>query len=233
MPDVATGVSAILAAFVVRQQAEVPPRAHALLAAARAARERSAPIAAELAEALASSGVPLIAARARGAAFAADPALADVAAVLASALVGGELAGAAEARTVAAIAVGCEIGVRLRRAVRLDPAWDPETVVAVFGAVAAAAHVLTLDEAQAREALGVAATQATGLRLARGTTAGAAAVGKAASDALEAAVLARHGFTGGAASIEGRRGFAALMASGCNAAALLDGLGEEWRFADP
>jgi hypothetical protein len=231
MHNGATGVSKALVAFIVRPHLHLPSRANALFVAGRAARERGAPIAAAIGEALAPLGAPLLAARADGAAFASD--LGNAAAVVAAALVGGRHAGAPESRTLGAIAVGCEVATRLRGAVRLDPAWDAESVAAIFGGVAAAAHVLALDEAQARDALGIAATQATGLRLVRGTTAGAAAFGKAASDGLEAAVLARHGFTGATAALEGRRGFVALMASGYDAAALLDGLGEEWRFADP
>jgi MmgE/PrpD N-terminal domain len=233
MHNGATGVSKTLAAFIVRPHLQLPSRASVLFAAGLAARDRGAPIVPAIGEALVSLGAPLLAARADGAAFASDPNLGDAAAAVAAALVGGRHAGATESRTLGAIAVGCEVTARLRGAVRLDPAWDAESVAAVFGAVAAAAHALALGETQTRDALGIAATQATGLRLVRGTTAGAASFGKAASDGLEAAVLARHGFTGAPAAVEGRRGFVALMASGYDTAAMLDGLGEEWRFADP
>jgi 2-methylcitrate dehydratase PrpD len=246
--EIAVGVSEALASFVASTPIDVPARARTLYDAGHAALERGAPIAAELREVLAFFGAPaqarvvgpgseragaMVAAHANGAAFAGDPAIGESGAVVAAAFAGGELAGASEARIIAAIAIGCEVALRLRRAVTLDPAWDAATVVAGFGAVAAAAHVFTLDQVQARNALGLAATQATGPRLARGTTAGAAALGKAASDAIEAAILARHGFTAAPASVEGRRGFVALMGSRFDEHVLLAGLGEEWTCADP
>jgi len=241
--EVAAGLSEALAAFVVASPAHVPARARSLFDAGLAALERTTPIGNELTAALAFYGAPpqarvvgpgslragaLVAAHANGAAFAGDPAIGEAAAVVAAALAGGDLAGAEEPRIVAAIAIGCEVAARVRRSVTLDPAWDAASVVAIFGATAAAAHVFALEQAQARDALGLAATQATGLALARRTTGGAAASGKAASDALEAALLARHGFTSAPASIEGRRGFAALMAGDFAPQVVLTGLGEEW-----
>ena len=53
-----------------------------------------------------------------------------------------------------------------------------------------------------------------------GTGAAALACAKAAADAVEAAILARNGFTAAPASLEGRRGLAALMASNFDAACL-------------
>jgi 2-methylcitrate dehydratase PrpD len=241
--EIGAGLSEALAAFIVASPAHVPPRARALFDAGLAALERATPIANELTAALAFFGAPpearvvgpgslragaLVAAHANGAAFAGDPAIGEAAAVVAAALAGGELAGADEPRIVAAIAIGCEVAARVRHSVTLDPAWDAASVVAIFGAVAAAAHVFALEQRQARDALGLAATQATGLALARGTTGGAAAIGKAASDALEAVELARHGFTSAPASIEGRRGFAAVMAGNFEPRVVLAGLGEEW-----
>jgi 2-methylcitrate dehydratase PrpD len=52
--------------------------------------------------------------------------------------------------------------------------------------------------------------------------------GKAAADAIEASLLARHGFTSAPASIDGRRGFAALMAYRFDAPSITDGLGTRW-----
>jgi 2-methylcitrate dehydratase PrpD len=45
-------------------------------------------------------------------------------------------------------------------------------------------------------------------------------LGKAAADAIEASLLAKHGFTSAAASIDGRRGLAALMAYRFDAGAI-------------
>lgn len=52
--------------------------------------------------------------------------------------------------------------------------------------------------------------------------------GKAAADAIEAALIAKHGFTSAPASIDGRRGLAALMAYRFDAASVVDGIGSHW-----
>ena len=75
----------------------------------------------------------------------------------------------------------------------------------------ATARLFGLDAERARHALGLAATQATGLGVAEPASTGDIARGKAAFDALEGAALARAGFTSAPASIEGRRGLIALM----------------------
>ena len=61
---------------------------------------------------------------------------------------------------------------------------------------------------------GLCATQAAGLRAAEGSEAGVVQAAKAAADAVEAATLARHGFTSAADGLGGRRGLFALLAPG-------------------
>jgi 2-methylcitrate dehydratase PrpD len=177
------------------------------------------------------SGSAFARALAVGAAFASDPALAADAAILATAIVAAERAGADEVRAAEAIVVGREVERRVIAAVadaEFEHTWNLAAIGSRFGAVAVATRLAGLDAAVARHALGVAATQAAGTASTTGTSSGALACGKAASDALEAVALARHGFTSAPASIEGRRGFAALMATRLDPAAILDGLGERW-----
>jgi hypothetical protein len=156
------------------------------------------------------------------------------AAIVAAAMVSSELAGHDEdgENTAEAIAIGREVAARLTRALTLDAPWDAVTVFAGVAAAAAAARALGLDADAARNAIGLAATQAAGLGAVEGTPIAAIACGKAAADAVEAALLARHGFTAAPASIEGRRGLAALMGSTLDEAALLDGLGQRWFSAE-
>jgi len=232
------GVSDALAAFIVAPHAGTwferacDDACERYLRGSTAA-ARPGPLAASIAAALASfAGPAYVRALALGAAFAADPSLADGAATLAVALVAGEHdAGLDEGDAIAAIAVGREAERRVVAAV-LDDAfarvWDVAAIGARFGAVAAAARLTALDAAQARTALGIAATQAAGTALARGTQAGALAGGKAAADALEAVALARHGFTAPAAPLEGRRGFAAVQATRFDPSAILAQLGTRW-----
>jgi 2-methylcitrate dehydratase PrpD len=89
--------------------------------------------------------------------------------------------------------------------------WSVPTVAAGAGAGLAAGVMLGLPEDQLRNALGVCATQAAGLSAAAGTDAGPLQAGKAAFNAVEAALLAREGFTGSAEPLDGRRGLFALF----------------------
>ncbi|HEX3549814.1 MAG TPA: MmgE/PrpD family protein [Candidatus Elarobacter sp.] len=153
-------------------------------------------------------------------------------AIVAAARAAARLRGGDETTTIRAIAIGREVALRLAGALAFDRAWDARAVCARIGATAAAARAAGLDESQARDALGLAATQAAGLRVARGSAAETATFAKIAPDALEAVVLARHGFTAAPASLEGRRGLAALMGSHFDAAAFVAGLGARWISAE-
>ncbi|NIE83533.1 MmgE/PrpD family protein, partial [Burkholderia sp. Tr-860] len=90
--------------------------------------------------------------------------------------------------------------------------WNLVSSIGVLGATLAVARLLGLDAPRAQHALGVAATQAAGFARNAGKAMEAIEVGKAAADAIESALVAKHGFTSAVASIDGRRGLAALMA---------------------
>jgi hypothetical protein len=151
--------------------------------------------------------------------------------VLAAVVSTGELVSADAAELAVAAAVGIEAARRIQLAVDSDEfraRWNVASSVGVLGAVLAVARILKLDETRMRNALGIAATQSAGLAHNAGLPLAALEVGKAAADAIEAALMARHGFTSAPASIDGRRGFAALMAYRFDAASITEGLGEEW-----
>jgi len=73
--------------------------------------------------------------------------------------------------------------------------------------------MLGLPEAPLRSALGICATQAAGLRAAAGTDAAPLQAGKAAFNAVEAAQLARLGFTSSREPLDGRRALFSLFRS--------------------
>jgi 2-methylcitrate dehydratase PrpD len=239
----ARGVSEALAEFTVAAHAGAGFE-HAAAAARALLRSADAPPAADRPETAAEQQQRAAVRNAVGAAYA-PPMLrafdaAHVAsarcsrsdgAIVTAALAAASLRGADETVQARAVAVGREVTHRLRSALRLDPAWDATAVTSRIGAAAAAACAAGLDAGAARHAIGIAATQASGLGVAEGGLAGALACGKIAGDAVEAAVLAGHGFTSAAASLEGRRGLAPLMASAFDARAVTEGLGERWLSA--
>ncbi|MDQ7976933.1 MmgE/PrpD family protein [Paraburkholderia sp. SARCC-3016] len=169
-----------------------------------------------------------------GATLANEASATEATPVLAAVVAIGELVSADADDLAAAAAVGIEAALRIRNAVDSDEfraRWNVASAVGVLGAVLAVARILKLDETRTRNALGIAATQSAGLAHNAGLPLAGLEVGKAAADAIEAALMAKHGFTSAPASIDGRRGFAALMAYRFDAAAITEGLGDEWLSA--
>ncbi|OXI30273.1 hypothetical protein CFB89_24090 [Burkholderia sp. AU16741] len=152
-------------------------------------------------------------------------------AVLAAVMTIGDALDTPELEMAQAAAVGIEAAARLLGAVDSDAfraRWNVASAIGVLGAVLAAARLYRLDETCARHALGIAATQAAGLAHNVTHDMGALETGKAVADAIEAALIAKHGFTSAQASIDGRRGLAALMAYRFDAASIVDMIGRRW-----
>jgi 2-methylcitrate dehydratase PrpD len=132
-----------------------------------------------------------------------------------------------------AFILGTEVECRL-----LDPAvgeynfaWSPATSVGAFGAAAGAGYLLGLDEQQMASALGIAATQAAGLRATAGTMSKGFNPGHAARCGLTAAILAAKGFTGSHTAIEGVHGFMRAFGTLNNAQAATRGWGETFHIS--
>lgn len=116
---------------------------------------------------------------------------------------------------VTAVAVGSVVADQIAAALGSTSAadrWSHRTVAGLIGAGVAAGRLLNLDESQLRNVVGLCATQAAGLHAVDESESGIAQLAKVAADAVEAAVLARHGFTSSADGIGGRRGLFALLA---------------------
>ncbi len=154
--------------------------------------------------------------------------------VVCAALAATESAGAPGATLLDAIVAGVEVALRVERALHghRERGWDVRGTCGRLGAAIAAARAFGLQRAPTQHALGLAATAAGGLTAAAGTMTEAFVVGSAAADGIEAALLARAGFTAAADALAGRRGLAALMADALDAAALVDGLGTYFALAD-
>lgn len=111
--------------------------------------------------------------------------------------------------------------------------YHPPGVVGVMGAAVAAAHLLGCDVTQLGNALGIAASRAGGLMANVGTMTKATHCGWAAAAGLDAALLARRGFTANPEIIEAPRGYAeAFFADGFDAAPLSE-LGRSYRMIEP
>src|SRR5712692_416566 len=132
---------------------------------------------------------------------------------------------------VAAFVAGFEVETRIGRVVgrRLaDRGWHVTGVLGHFGAAAAAGKLLGLDAGRLRHALGVAGTQAAGLEQAFGTMSKPLHPGKAAMNGLLAALLAREGFTGSSAMLDGAHGLPATFLGVTDLGAAVEDLGKRF-----
>lgn len=115
-----------------------------------------------------------------------------------------------------ALVLGIEVECRIGNAVypeHYDVGWHITATAGVFGAAAAASRMLGLDAHRAVQALGLAATQASGLREMFGTMTKPFHVGKAAQNGLVSALLAKDGFTSSMTGLEAPRGFANVLST--------------------
>lgn len=127
-----------------------------------------------------------------------------------------------------AFVLGFEAESRVANAVypaHYDVGWHMTGTAGVFGAATAIGKLLRLDEQQMVWAIGLAATQAAGLREMFGSMAKAFHPGRSAQNGYVAALMAQVGFTAGVRGIEGPRGFAAVTAARADLRKITDGLG--------
>lgn len=111
------------------------------------------------------------------------------------------------AAVVAGVETECRLGALLNPG-HYALGFHATGTLGTFGAAAAAGYLLSLNEKQWRQALGLAGTQAAGLKSSFGTMAKPLHAGRAAENGLLSALLARRGFTGNTEIIETVQGFA-------------------------
>jgi 2-methylcitrate dehydratase PrpD len=109
--------------------------------------------------------------------------------------------------------------------------WHITGTAGVFGAAAAIGKLLGLDEQRMCWALGIAATQSSGLREMFGSMCKSFHPGRAAQNGMTAALLAAAGFTSSEQAIEAPRGWAHVLSTKFDAAVITEGLGERYELA--
>ncbi|MEM1230568.1 MAG: MmgE/PrpD family protein [Pseudomonadota bacterium] len=142
-------------------------------------------------------------------------------------------ASGAQARN--AFIAGYEVETRIAQIFGSGPygaGWHTTSLYGVFGAMAAAAHLLQLDEPAFGCALGLAASQASGLKANFGTMTKPFHAGHAAERGLLAARLAARGYTANPEALEGNQGL--LQALGCERDAIerLEAVADRWFVPD-
>ena len=145
-----------------------------------------------------------------------------------------EWRGATGAELAHAFVVGVEVECRVGRSVfpeHYDVGWHITGTAGVFGAAAAAGKLLRLDEQQMTWALGIAATQSSGLREMFGSMCKCLHPGRAAQNGLHAALLAQQNFTSSECGIEAPRGFGHVLSTRFDAAVITAEWGKHFELS--
>jgi 2-methylcitrate dehydratase PrpD len=133
-----------------------------------------------------------------------------------------------------AFALGFDVVTRIGDATypnHYQAGWHSTGSIGIFGAAVAIGRLLGLDAQQMLWAIGMAGTQASGLRDNFGSMAKGFHPGHAARCGIEAAFLAQAGFNTGNTPLEGPRGFAGVTAGGLlDVDNLMDRFGSHYRF---
>jgi 2-methylcitrate dehydratase PrpD len=130
--------------------------------------------------------------------------------------------------------VGGRIGAGVGRGHYEHCSWHPTATLGTMGATAACCRILGLDVAQTRMALGIASSEASGVRQNFGTMTKPLHAGLASRNGLMAALLAQKGFTGDEYAIEGPLGFSSAFTAGgeYDLTKMTDGLGKSFLIVE-
>lgn len=123
--------------------------------------------------------------------------------------------------------VACRSAIALGQS-HMDRGFHGTGTVGSIGAAAACALLLGLDQARTAHALGLAASQASGLRAFHGSMTKGFQAGRAAANGVLAALLAERGFSSGDDFYESARGLSRAMTDRLDVEELCGGLGQQW-----
>jgi len=117
--------------------------------------------------------------------------------------------------------IGAYIGIT-----HYEKGWHSTGTIGTFGAAVAASHLMGLDGDTCALGIGIASTQASGLKCMIGTMCKPLHAGKAAQNGLFSASMAARGFTSQLDALERHQGFAHTQSEAPSTEAGLMGLGE-------
>lgn len=134
-----------------------------------------------------------------------------------------------------AYALGIEVVCRVSKAVSVPPAinepgWIQTGITAGIGAAAAVGKLLGLDQHRMAAALGIAVSQAGGLRSLSLGMCFSFMSGQAAQVGLRSALLAEQGFTSAQDALAASGGFLDMYSNGAHAGYIDDGLGTRFEL---
>ena len=128
-----------------------------------------------------------------------------------------------------ALVLGIEVSCRVGNAIypdHYDRGWHITGTTGMLGSAAACSRLLGLDAARTQMALGIAASQPTGLREQFGTMTKPFHPGGAARVGLMSALMARHGYTASKRALEAPRGLLQVFSDKTDWSEISEGLGD-------
>ena len=140
-----------------------------------------------------------------------------IAPMLPAVLAVAEELGRSGAEVITAYVVGMEVQSRIGTAIgpeHYGKGWHTTPTIGVFGAAAAASWLLGLDAEGFGTAMGIAASNSSGVKANFGTMTKPLHPSQAAERGVLAARLAARGFTSNSAAVDGNQGFAQAAGSG-------------------
>ncbi|KAK5064266.1 hypothetical protein LTR84_000099 [Exophiala bonariae] len=132
---------------------------------------------------------------------------------------------------ILALIVGIEAECKVGLAVwpkHYDIGWHITSTTGSIGAAVAVGKLMDLTSEQMAHAIGIAATQVTGLREMFGSDTKSFHVGRSAQNGLMAAVLASNGYTSSLQALEAKRGWANVVSVSNDLDAQIASLGKVW-----
>lgn len=151
--------------------------------------------------------------------------------VLPAVLAVAEAIGATGKQVIAALVVGVEVQGRIHLSMGSDHytrGWHTTATYGTFGATAAVAHLLKLDEEAYGIAMGLAASHASGVKANFGTMTKPYHAGRAAESGVNSARLAAKGFTANPEAILGNQGYVGAASNAKTAEGALAEAADEW-----
>jgi 2-methylcitrate dehydratase PrpD len=156
--------------------------------------------------------------------------------VLAAALAIGEKQKISGVELLLAYIAGVEVECRIADSINprhYQSGFHSTATMGGLGAAMAVGKILRLRENVLLQALGIAASMASGLRENFGTMTKPLHAGRAAENGVTAALLARSGFTAAGNILEARRGFFNAMAGGYDSSKISGRLGKPYFMQEP
>ena len=139
-------------------------------------------------------------------------------------------------KALEAFTIGVEVACAISRGINphhYKKGWHATSSVGIFGATSAAGKILGLTEEKLINALGIAASEASGLRENLGTMTKSFHAGRAAAKGIMAAILADEGYKSAINIFEGEAGFCNVMAGECDVQKITKTLGDPFEFESP